>query len=295
MAASKILWEGELHTHLALCINAHIKSHCWVDTWGILGCRGNINSLQHPPKLQKHGLRCYTTAQQQQQEQQADLSLLKPALQSQWNPTRNAHLNGKVITPGSSSKVWWTCDHCPVGHPHDWEARVYSRSGGTGCPYCASRAVCRHNSLATKAPEVAAQWSDRNHGTPHDFSVFSGQKVWWQCSHSHEWMTSIRHRTRNRSGCPRCDDQSKKGKKLQRHPTLTQSHHSMMQFWDSEANTAAGLDPSKITCYSHQRTHWICQKGSSRQPHRWQAQVQSLYHGRRCPYCAGRKPVPAGR
>ena len=266
-------------------------SNCWVDNWGILGCRGVISNFQHPAQLQQHRQLCYTTAQQQQQ---ADLSLLKPVLQSQWHPTRNAHLQGKLITPGSSSKVWWTCDQCPDGHPHEWQAVVYSRSQGRGCPYCASRAVCLHNSIATKAPEVAAQWSDRNHGTPHDYAVFSSKKVWWQCSHGHEWTARMYSRTCDHSGCPCCDDQSRKGKKLQRHPTLTRlSHHPLMQFWDSEANGAAGLDPSKITCKSSKRAHWICPNGSTQQPHRWQAIVSNVYRGTGCPWCVGRKPVPA--
>ena len=243
-------------------------------------------------------MRCSTAAQQnqqqqQQQQQKADLSLLKPVLQVQWHPVRNAHLSGKLIKAFSNRKVWWTCDQCPDGHLHEWEARVRDRSRGRGCPYCASRAVCPHNSIATKAPEVAAQWSYRNHVTPHDYMVFSHEKAWWQCSHGHEWMTSIKDRSIRHSGCPHCNNQSKKGKKLQRHPTLTQSHHPMMQIWDLDANAAAGLDPSKITCKSSRRAHWICPNGSTQQPHKWQTQVCHVHGGTGCPWCGGRKPVPA--
>ena len=244
--------------------------------------------LQRCSQLQQHKWSCYSTGQEQQQ-QQPDLSLLHPLLQLQWHPVRNAHLQGKLVTPKSHTKVWWTCDQCPDGRPHEWEALVSSRSAGSSCPYCASRAVCPHNSLATKAPEIAAQWSDRNRGDPHQYMASSGPKVWWKCSDGHEWIARIGHRTRRHSQCPHCDDQSQKGKPQQRHPTLAQTDHPMMQLWDWDTNAAAGFDPSKITCRSNKRTHWICHNCSYGQPHRWQAAVKSLYSGTGCPCCAGRK------
>lgn len=118
-------------------------------------------TCQSRSQMQRQSRRGCATAQQQQ-PQQSDLSLLNPLLQLQWHPVKNAHLKGVVIKPGSGRVVWWTCDQCPDGHPHEWEAQVNSRSRGSGCPCCAGRAVCAHNSLATKAPEVAAQWSDSN-------------------------------------------------------------------------------------------------------------------------------------
>ena len=63
----------------------------------------------------------------------------------------------------------------------------------------------------------------------------------------------------------------------------------MMQLWDWDANATAGFDPSKITCRSHKRAHWICHKCPRGQPHRWQATVNCSYRGRGCPFCASKK------
>ena len=246
--------------------------------------------FQRGAQLKQHRRRCYTAADQEpQQQRQPDLSLFNPYLQLQWHPVRNLHLRGVVITPGSSRKVWWTCDQCPDGHPHEWEAVIRSRSSGSGCPFCASRRVCPHNSLPTKAPEVAAQWSDSNQGSPHDYMLGSAKKVIWKCSDGHEWEASIVDRTIGHSGCPHCEKSSRLGKKQQRHPALTQSQHPMMQLWDWDTNATAGFDPSKITCGSKQRAHWICHKCPRGQPHTWQTRVHDMYKGSGCPVCAGKR------
>ena len=65
----------------------------------------------------------------QQQSQQLDkgpnTSLLADELQKQWHDKLNTHLGNTLITPGSKRKVWWSCDQCPDGLPHIWEATVY--------------------------------------------------------------------------------------------------------------------------------------------------------------------------
>ena len=51
------------------------------------------------------------------------------------------------------------------------------------CPCCCGRQVSVTNSLATVAPEIAAQWHPTLNGTttPNDVVSQSGQKVWWKC------------------------------------------------------------------------------------------------------------------
>ena len=44
------------------------------------------------------------------------------------------------IEVGSSHEVWWSCDQCPEGLPHVWEATVDSRTSGTGCPFAQATA-----------------------------------------------------------------------------------------------------------------------------------------------------------
>ena len=58
----------------------------------------------------------------------------KTALLAQWDIERNLPLTPDDVTFGSHKRVWWTC---PSGH--SWQAMVYTRSEGTGCPVCAGK------------------------------------------------------------------------------------------------------------------------------------------------------------
>jgi hypothetical protein len=68
------------------------------------------------------------------------LQAIKPALAREWHPKKNGFLTAKDVTPGSGRKVWWLC-----GNGHEWQAAVYSRSSGAGCPYCSNRAYLIKN------------------------------------------------------------------------------------------------------------------------------------------------------
>lgn len=62
----------------------------------------------------------------------------------------------------------------------------------------------------------------------------------------------------------------------------------LMAEWDWEKNNELGLDPSKITKFSHIDPHpyWKCQNG-----HSWPAEVAARSNGNGCPYCSGRLPI----
>ena len=66
-----------------------------------------------------------------------------PEIALQWHPTKNGDLSPSEITAGSSKLVWWICEK-----GHEWEAVVYSRVAGRGCPYC-------NNEHGTSFPEQA--------------------------------------------------------------------------------------------------------------------------------------------
>jgi len=63
-----------------------------------------------------------------------NLAVLHPELAAQWHPTRNGDRQPHQVTPASSQRVWWRCQRCG----HDWQAKVNTRSFGTGCPACAA-------------------------------------------------------------------------------------------------------------------------------------------------------------
>lgn len=61
-----------------------------------------------------------------------DIKTTNPELAHQWHPTKNYPLSSEEVTAGGKRKVWWVCEK-----GHEWEAALYSRKYGNGCPVCA--------------------------------------------------------------------------------------------------------------------------------------------------------------
>ena len=116
-----------------------------------------------------------------------------PELSKEWHPTKNGNLTPKDVGPYSRKKAWWVCKN-----KHEWKARINNRISGTGCPYCAGKAVCIDNCLQTINPKLARQWHPTKNGklTPRDVTPGSNKKVWWLCSHNHEWQAYVYHRNK---------------------------------------------------------------------------------------------------
>ena len=57
---------------------------------------------------------------------------------------------------------------------------------------------------------------------------------------------------------------------------------TLMAEWNWEKNNE--LDPKTLTCGSHAKVWWKCEKG-----HEWQARIADRNKGSGCPYCSGRK------
>ena len=224
-----------------------------------------------------------------------DISLLKPHLQQEWDHEANAWLGNVVIRPYSGQKVQWVCTKCPLGQPHVWQTRVYSRTQGGGCLYCSGRAVCPHNSLATLAPNIASEWDfGTNQLTPCDYTHQSGFVAGWCCSSCHHaWNARISNRTTYLGGCPECARQRKRGKEQTTQPSLVAVGERVMEHWDHERNAAEGWDPARITLGSRKKVHWLCSKCPLGLPHRWSARpnIRFSSSGRHlgCPCCSGQK------
>ena len=60
-----------------------------------------------------------------------DLQTVNPTLAKEWNYEKNIGLTPIDVKPNSDKKVWWKCSK-----GHEWEARIYHRNKGTGCPIC---------------------------------------------------------------------------------------------------------------------------------------------------------------
>ena len=130
-----------------------------------------------------------------------DLASMSPELALQWTYERNSPLLPSEVTSNSGKSVWWRCDK-----GHEWQAAVYSRQNGNGCPICSNKAVqVGFNDLATCNPELEKEWNYAKNGNllPTMVTTNSGKKVWWVCSRGHEWQATVDHRTNGR-GCPIC-------------------------------------------------------------------------------------------
>jgi DNA-directed RNA polymerase subunit RPC12/RpoP len=128
------------------------------------------------------------------------LALKKPDLAKQWHPTKNGNLKPTDVSPGSKKRVWWICKK-----KHYWGAVVYSRSAGTGCPYCSNKKVGFGNDLLSTNPSLAEQWHPTLNGKlmPSGVTCNSNKKAWWKCRNGHEWQATIYSRNSGK-GCRKC-------------------------------------------------------------------------------------------
>ncbi len=55
---------------------------------------------------------------------------------------------------------------------------------------------------------------------------------------------------------------------------------TLMAEWNWEKNNELGLDPKALTCGSHAKVWWKCDKG-----HEWKATIVNRNKGRGCPIC----------
>ena len=129
-----------------------------------------------------------------------DIFSTYPDLEKDWDYSKN-DISPKEITAGSARKVWWKCHICG----YEWQVAPVKRKIH-GCPSCSNKAVTSgFNDLATLNPLLTLDWnSEKNDKLPSQFTIHSGEKVWWKCHIcGYEWKTTIASRTDGR-GCPNC-------------------------------------------------------------------------------------------
>ncbi|MCP2313925.1 zinc-ribbon domain-containing protein [Kitasatospora paracochleata] len=134
------------------------------------------------------------------------LSSSRPDLVAQWDYERNGALTPDSVSIGSSRKVHWKC---PEGSDHRWPARVYKRTSGQGCPFCAGHEVSETTSLLALREDLAAQLDAERSGiSAAELTLGSNRKVWWICPlqpAEHTWEAVVLNRTFNGTGCPECN------------------------------------------------------------------------------------------
>lgn len=128
------------------------------------------------------------------------LAELHPDLAEELHPERNDGLEASSLSAGSNRIVWWRCRH-----GHEWQARIFGRTGGSGCPVCARARVATSRSLAVMCPTLGQELHPDRNGEidPYEVAGRSNRLVWWRCSRGHEWEARVSDRAAG-NGCPYC-------------------------------------------------------------------------------------------
>jgi len=221
--------------------------------------RCSKNHLYEMPiqKRTSRGDGCYYCSGKQVLQGFNDLKSINPTIAAQadgWDPS--------TVTVNSGKKLNWKCS---LGHL--WEARVVSRSKGSGCSVCNGKAVLvGFNDLKTKKPELAIEADGWD---PSTVTSKSGRRKPWICELGHKWDAVVRHRA-NGTGCPYCNGQ----KVLIGFNDLKTTH-------PETANEAFRWDARTVTANSGTSKKWKCKSG-----HIWSARVIQRTRGIGCASCA---------
>ena len=140
-----------------------------------------------------------------------DLATTNPALTKEWDYENNGSLTPQSVTAYSGKIVSWIYPYRhPITDAHfvfRWKATVSSRSEGRGCPYLSNKLVWPgFNDLKTVFPEIAAEWHPLiNRQPPENTYKYANRKVAWLCPVCRNpYIASVRKRTLEGTGCPRC-------------------------------------------------------------------------------------------
>lgn len=131
----------------------------------------------------------------------------------EWDYEKNGSLTPKDVLPKSGKKVWWKCTK-----GHVWQATIYSRTAGNGCPLCSGRkAIKGKNDLLTLRPDIAKLWHPSRNAdlTAEQVTTGSGKKVWWQGKCGHEWLEKVITMTTRKNHielCPQCRQKERQHK-----------------------------------------------------------------------------------
>ena len=187
----------------------------------------------------------------------------------------------------SAKKVWWVCPQAPK--EHRWQASPLNRYvNGQGCPYCAGKLPSVTNSLASRFPEIAAQFDAEANGIGADQVVAgSNRRYRWKCpaGPDHLWTATPANRTGKGQGCPCCAG---------RQPSVTNSletlHPRLARELDPELN--GGTTAGEVVAGSNRRLTWRCPVNPE---HVWEATPNhrtSAASPTGCPYCSGLRVLP---
>lgn len=195
---------------------------------------------------------------------------------SEWDYGKNS-LVLEELTAGSNKMAWW---HCANGH--SWQAAVFSRTRGSGCPFCAGQRVWSgYNDLETVYPALARQWHPSKNALPaSQVLAGSAKKAWWICDNGHEFQSAINGRIKG-NGCPICSGKIV----LPGYNDIATIAPEIAMQWHPTLN--GDTTPSMMTKGSHKKVWWLCSNN-----HAYLAPVTARFRGSGSPYCSNKKLIP---
>ena len=143
-------------------------------------------------------------------QKEKSIIITHPEIAAEWHPTKNLPLSPEKVTSGMKIDVWWLCLKCG----NEYQAKMYSRKAGRGCPECGKKTrakkrsltAARKNNFLMQYPKLAEEFSpDDNPGIDiSKLSAGSGIPIIWTCSKcGHKWPASVSKRTQG-YGCEKC-------------------------------------------------------------------------------------------
>lgn len=200
-----------------------------------------------------------------------DLASQMPEIAAEWSE-RNYPLLPTMVTPFANKKVWWKCSK-----GHEWHTLISTRSGGSKCPYCSGIILLKgYNDFATRQPQLAEEWSDRNLPlTPDMINEKSRKNVWWKCKTcGNEWKSVVYSRIKG-IVCPVCADRAV----LPGYNDLATTDAHLLDEWDYEKNK--DITPAAFSRNSMKSVWWKCSLG-----HSWKAKIyERTVEEKGCPVC----------
>ena len=196
-------------------------------------------------------------------------------LLAEWDKQKNEKLglSPDGLTLGSTKKPWWKCSQ-----DHSWQAAIYSRANGSGCPYCSGQKAWRgFNDLVTRFPDLRNEWDKEKNFpvTPYDVTAGSNKRVWWKCQRKHSWQAAISSRTKG-VGCPFCSGQ----RVFKGFNDFGSRYPELAKEWNYKKN--GDITPFDITIGSGKKIWWKCANCN----YEWRSCPGDRIRGSVCPACS---------
>ena len=180
----------------------------------------------------------------------ASFASVHPELLQDWDYEENGRLSPQNITAASDVLVHWKCHICG----YTWTTSASDRHQGSGCAYCAGKALfVGKNDLLSQRPDLVQEWDYEKNGniTPESVTVSSDRTVSWKCSKcGYPWETRIADRSKG-SGCPHCAGKVA----IAGFDDLKTLHPEIAIDWDYDRNEEG---PTEFRPGSNKDVNWKC-------------------------------------